>query len=298
MAGIGRNAPCPCGSGKRYKECHGALESRAAPAAEAQSTPGGPPWVPQVMRDALRAQRSGKGDEAARLYRRVLEADPANFDATHMLGLVEYECGQYDVALDLVRRAIELRPDLGSPRHNLRLLETMPRVEVEVCREVLPRLAPRLDLTIDVARLGAAGTVNIVVGDTLGEEGRAALSHLVTASGVASVTLWDEGAGDAVVRGVRACKLSVTEHPRGGSLVLFGAARSPVLWLPGARAQQVLLVATRDEPCAIVDRIDELAAAGYDRPGLLCATRALADRLRLPRAATLPRQASAACVDA
>ena len=22
---IGRNAPCPCGSGKKYKQCHGAL---------------------------------------------------------------------------------------------------------------------------------------------------------------------------------------------------------------------------------------------------------------------------------
>jgi preprotein translocase subunit SecA len=22
---VARNAPCPCGSGKRYKQCHGAL---------------------------------------------------------------------------------------------------------------------------------------------------------------------------------------------------------------------------------------------------------------------------------
>ena len=22
-AGVGRNAPCPCGSGKKYKMCHG-----------------------------------------------------------------------------------------------------------------------------------------------------------------------------------------------------------------------------------------------------------------------------------
>ena len=25
-----RNAPCPCGSGKRYKDCHGALQPQAA----------------------------------------------------------------------------------------------------------------------------------------------------------------------------------------------------------------------------------------------------------------------------
>jgi len=24
---VGRNEPCPCGSGKKYKQCHGALSS-------------------------------------------------------------------------------------------------------------------------------------------------------------------------------------------------------------------------------------------------------------------------------
>jgi hypothetical protein len=33
MIAPGRNSPCPCGSGKRYKDCHGAL-----PVAAAQST--------------------------------------------------------------------------------------------------------------------------------------------------------------------------------------------------------------------------------------------------------------------
>jgi preprotein translocase subunit SecA len=26
---VGRNEPCPCGSGKKYKKCHGALEGAA-----------------------------------------------------------------------------------------------------------------------------------------------------------------------------------------------------------------------------------------------------------------------------
>ena len=25
LAGVGRNDPCPCGSGKKYKQCHGKL---------------------------------------------------------------------------------------------------------------------------------------------------------------------------------------------------------------------------------------------------------------------------------
>lgn len=27
-ANVGRNDPCPCGSGKKYKNCHGVLETR------------------------------------------------------------------------------------------------------------------------------------------------------------------------------------------------------------------------------------------------------------------------------
>jgi hypothetical protein len=31
MAKIGRNQPCPCGSGKKHKRCHGALDSEPEP---------------------------------------------------------------------------------------------------------------------------------------------------------------------------------------------------------------------------------------------------------------------------
>ena len=34
MSKIGRNSPCPCGSGKKFKRCHGSLDSRDAAEAE------------------------------------------------------------------------------------------------------------------------------------------------------------------------------------------------------------------------------------------------------------------------
>lgn len=33
---IGRNDPCPCGSGRKYKKCHGVLDGRVAPSPEAE----------------------------------------------------------------------------------------------------------------------------------------------------------------------------------------------------------------------------------------------------------------------
>ncbi|TMG81841.1 MAG: hypothetical protein E6H78_16015 [Betaproteobacteria bacterium] len=213
MNAVGRNAPCPCGSGKRYKECHGAIGTPSAASATVSPGPAGAWWVPQVMREALRAQRSGRLVEAAEKYRRVLTADPSNYDATHMLGLVEYECGRYDIALRLVRRAIELQPNLGTPRHNLRLLESMPSVETEVCREVLPRLARRVDLAVDIAGLAAAAAVHIVIGDAFGEAEQGALSHIVAACGAAQVTIWDEAAGNRPCRTRRVRQSIVGDHP-------------------------------------------------------------------------------------
>jgi len=41
MAKIGRNQPCPCGSGKKYKRCHGAADQK------------GDDWLSQEMRDGI-----------------------------------------------------------------------------------------------------------------------------------------------------------------------------------------------------------------------------------------------------
>ena len=295
MVIVGRNEPCPCGSGRRYKECHGAIVAVAATGAAAPVTSPAPSWVPQTMRAALRAQRRGVSDEASRLYRQVLAADPANFDATHMLGLVEYERGYHETALTLIKHAIELRPDLGAPRHNLRLLESMPSIETELCREVLPRFAPRMDLGFDLAQLAVATSVHIVIGDTIAADELAALGSLVAAARTAPIKIWSEAQDDAVAVGAPVSALAPDDHPRDGLLVLLGTARSPIAWLPAMRAEQVLLIATRDQPCTVIDRIDELAAAGHNQPGVLCASRALAERLRLPREASLPEREVAAC---
>jgi O-antigen biosynthesis protein len=104
-----RNAPCHCGSGRRYKECHGALAAGAEQEAELGNT----------MRTALVRQQAGQHREALRLYTRALEINPKNVDATHMVGVVYYEQGDYDQAVAWIERAIALRPDLPALRTNL-----------------------------------------------------------------------------------------------------------------------------------------------------------------------------------
>jgi tetratricopeptide (TPR) repeat protein len=271
---VPRNAPCPCGSGRRYKECHGALAAAAAVGTDAAA------WVPQVMREALRAQRDGRMADAARSYRRVLDAQPSNFDAAHMLSLVEYEIGHYDEAVVLMRRAIELRPELGAPRKNMRLLESMPMMETEICREVLPRMLARIDTTFAPARLAAARSVHVV--SPLGPPECAALREVLPACGSATVELWDDTGTESLAGTITAKRLTADAYPRGGWLVLLGTVRSVADWLPKSGADGAVVVVTRDQPCAAIDRIDELAATGYTRAALSCATPALGRRLGLP----------------
>jgi len=291
MESVGRNQPCPCGSGRRYKECHGAIDGTGAPRGAAPSVPQHPSWVPQTMAAALRAQKRGQSHEAVDLYRRVLAVDPSNFDATHMLGLVEYELGHHEAALALIKHAIELRPELSVPRHNLRVFESLPLFEAEICREVLPRLASRVNLALDLAELASAASVDIVAGDHWDMQERAALTQIVAACRSAPVTLWgqpsDAAPGGAMMR------LSADAPPRGAFLVILGAERSLAPWLRATPGERVLLVATREAPCAIIDRVDELAIAGSSRPALVCATPELAARLRLPRTASLPQHEAA-----
>jgi hypothetical protein len=289
MESVGRNQPCPCGSGRRYKECHGAIDGTGAARVAAPSIPEVPSWVSQTMTAALRAQKRGQSHEAVSLYRQVLAVDPSNFDATNMLGLVEYELGNREAALALIKRAIELRPELGMPRYNLRVLESLPLLEAEICREVLPRLASRVNLGLDLADLASAASVDIVVGDSWDAQEHAALSQIRAACRSAPVTMWGE-ASDAAISGMAMRQLSAADPPRGAFLVVLGTERSVASWLRATRADRVLLVVTREAPCTIIDRVDELAVAGCARPALVCATPELAARLRLPRAASLPQR--------
>jgi len=90
---MSRNDPCTCGSGKRFKHCHGRFESTGPSA---------------LHRQALAAHMSGSLTQAEALYRRALESNSADADSLHMLGVVQFERLRYPEALELMWQASEL----------------------------------------------------------------------------------------------------------------------------------------------------------------------------------------------
>lgn len=68
---------------------------------------------------AFAAHRDGKLDKAEAGYREVLELDPLQPDAMHMLGLIHKNRGELDEAERCIRRSIELRPEFAAAHYNL-----------------------------------------------------------------------------------------------------------------------------------------------------------------------------------
>ena len=112
----GRNDPCPCGSGKRYKHCHGAEGASAMVGVSVASE--------DRLKQALALhQRGAPGDVAAAeaTYRDVLAREPDNALAQHFLGVIHYQRGELATALPLLERAVAARPGEAEFHNNLGL---------------------------------------------------------------------------------------------------------------------------------------------------------------------------------
>lgn len=98
----GRNEPCPCGSGKKYKQCcqqkQGTNVSRKNTAAGA---------IPNLLRCAVQYHQAGFLTEAEALYHQVLQKAPNYTDALHLLGAIALQNGDFGLAINLTSRGLK-----------------------------------------------------------------------------------------------------------------------------------------------------------------------------------------------
>jgi protein O-GlcNAc transferase len=65
----------------------------------------------QIFARGFAAHRAGDIAAAERLYKEVLEADAEQFDALHMLGIIEGQRGDFSAGLRRIEQALRVRPD-------------------------------------------------------------------------------------------------------------------------------------------------------------------------------------------
>ncbi len=106
-----RNDPCPCGSGKKYKKCCMPLAaSQLSISRQDTHTTSKHLSVNQLLQQGLAEQQAGRLQGAGELYQAVLQVDPKNSDALHLLGLVSHKLGQHETAVELINRALRINP--------------------------------------------------------------------------------------------------------------------------------------------------------------------------------------------
>lgn len=110
----GRNAPCPCGSGKKYKKCCGSNANRSR-------HPGIPDQIdtPGLLVTAMECHQAGDLDRAEQLYRKIIKIDRENDNALNLLGVIALTRGDIAAAIRYIGKAVSLDPAAGEFHFNL-----------------------------------------------------------------------------------------------------------------------------------------------------------------------------------
>ena len=72
-----------------------------------------------VLTAAIEMHRSGQLGPASELYRQLLAREPENAEALHLLGVLHHQQGQHARAIELIGRAVALRPNAPAYHANL-----------------------------------------------------------------------------------------------------------------------------------------------------------------------------------
>ena len=119
-----RNAPCPCGSGRRYKDCHGALRAAAgasATAAEVAPRSSATSGVDDLLQQARAALATNDAALAEQLCQQILAADPDQAEANFHLGNAHRERGEARAAIACYEHALRAVPNNPATLNNLGL---------------------------------------------------------------------------------------------------------------------------------------------------------------------------------
>jgi tetratricopeptide (TPR) repeat protein len=92
LGAAGRNDPCPCGSGKKYKKCHLAADELAT------IVPPTPPDAKELLTSGWRLFEQRRPGAAEKEFRAALEADGSLLDARVGIGMARLSAGNADGA--------------------------------------------------------------------------------------------------------------------------------------------------------------------------------------------------------
>ncbi len=121
---IGRNEPCPCGSGKKYKVCCQQQTQKPESHATEETTVS----TTELFAQGLQHHKLNEVAQAQAFYEQILQIDPAHADALHHLGLILHHGGNNAQALALIQKAIAIQPTFAIYNNVANILKTEGRI--------------------------------------------------------------------------------------------------------------------------------------------------------------------------
>ncbi len=157
MNKTGRNEPCPCGSGKKYKYCCVANEH----VVDEQSRRNESHSLAVSFERAFHLHQQGQHNEAGEIYRDILQKQPDHDRAMHYLGVLAYQTKQYELAEELISKSISIAPRIAKYycNYGLLLIDLERYQQVVECQQMAIQLNPNyaepyLNLSAALFKLG------------------------------------------------------------------------------------------------------------------------------------------------
>src|SRR5438309_877007 len=102
--------------------------------------------IPEALALAMRHHQAGNLAQAEQIYRQILQVDPREANALHLLGMLAHQAGQSEAAVDFIRQALTVVPHVAEIHANLALVYLALRRldEARACYEAALRLRPEV----------------------------------------------------------------------------------------------------------------------------------------------------------
>ena len=75
--------------------------------------------IPEAFAIAMQHHQSGRLQAAEQLYRKILAVEPNHADALHLLGVIAFQAGKHELAIEYIGRAVRVRGDAVYFHNNL-----------------------------------------------------------------------------------------------------------------------------------------------------------------------------------
>ena len=104
------------------------------------------PGTSAELNKAIQYHHTGRLREAEMIYREILALDPNHSDALHLLGFMAHQRGNNDLAVKLIKKAIQIHPDSAFYYNNLALvlLASGKPKEAILCCQMGLKLSPNM----------------------------------------------------------------------------------------------------------------------------------------------------------